>query len=189
MDSADKHSDDRLIRSAIGGDTHAFGVLVTRHERAVRRLATALVGSTDADDVAQDSFVRAYRSLATFRPGSPFRPWLLRIVANQAGNTRRGTRRRERRHALVAARPRAYEPEPGEAIEQTDERRRLIVALSALPEKDRQVLIIRYLLDYSEAETAEVLGCAPGTVKSRGSRALAKIRTHINTPAWKASNE
>ena len=189
MDSADEHSDDRLIRSAIGGDTHAFGVLVTRHERAVRRLATALVGSTDADDVAQDAFVRAYRALATFRPGSPFRPWLLRIVANQAGNTRRGTRRRERRNAQVAARRYAYEPEPEAVVEQTDERRRLIAALSVLPEKDRQVLTIRYLLGYSEAETAEVLGCAPGTVKSRGSRALAKLRAHINTAAWKVGDE
>ena len=189
MDPADEHSDDRLIRSAIGGDINAFGALVTRHQHAVRRLATALVGSADADDVAQDSFVRAYQALATFRPGSPFRPWLLRIVVNQAGNTRRGTRRRERRHALVAARPHAYEPEPGEAIEQTDDRRRLIDALSTLPENDRQVLIIRYLLDYSEAETAEVLGCPPGTVKSRGSRALTKLRTHINTAAWKVSDE
>ena len=189
MDSADEPTDDRLIRSAIGGDTDAFGVLVNRHQHAVRRFAIALVGPDDADDVAQDSFVRAYRALATFTLRSPFRPWLLRIVANQAANHRRSTWRRERRHALVVARPAAVEPEPGEAVEHTDERRRLIAALATLPEKDRQVLIIRYLLDYSEAETAEVLACAPGTVKSRTSRALAKLRTHINKVEWKVDDE
>ena len=180
MEKTDDVCDVELIAAAAVGDTDAFGLLVARHQRAARRLAVALVGASDADDVTRDAFVRAYRSLARFRPDAPFRPWLLRIVANQAANHRRGAIRRERRSAFVGSRPQLTRPEPSEVAEVSDRDRRLAEALDGLPAKDREVLVIRYLLDYSEAETAEVLGCAPGTVKSRTSRALGRLRSHTN---------
>ena len=194
MEVVDKASDDGLIAAAVKGDTAAFGRLVARHQSAARHLAAALVGPADADDVAQEAFVRAYRALASFRPGSPFRPWLLRIVANLAGNHRRGAQRRERRTARVAALvdaggPRPGEPGPGEQVEQADDRRRLTEALDRLPHKDREVLVIRYLLEFSEEETAAVLGCPRGTVKSRSARALQKLRAHIDSGSGEGAGD
>ena len=174
-------SDDDLVTAATRGDSDAFAMLVMRHEHSARRLAGALIGSSEADDVAQDAFVRAYRSLATFRAGSPFKPWLLRIVVNQAANHRRTSARRERREAFVG-RLRWSEPsDPSDIAVTSDDHKRLETALASLPERDRQMLVIRYILDYSEAETADVLGCARGTVKSGTSRALTKLRAHTNS--------
>lgn len=90
-------TDEALIAASACGDTVAFGRLVSRYQQLARRLAIALVGATDGDDVAQDSFVRAYRSLASFRDGSAFEPWLRRIVVNESRNHHRGTFRRTRR--------------------------------------------------------------------------------------------
>ena len=133
--------------------------------------------------MTQEAFVKAFAALGSFREGAVFRPWLLRIVANQAGNHRRGARRRERRErrdAMAGRDRQATLDEPGDVAQQSDERRRLVAAMSSLPHKDRQVLAIRYLLGYSEEETAGVLGCARGTVKSRTSRALEKLRAHTD---------
>ena len=182
-------SDDQLVAAAVRGDREAFAALVERHQHAARRLSAALIGSSDADDVAQEAFVRAYRSLASFKSGSAFRPWLLRIVANQASNHRRGAARRERRQALFGRRERAIEQGPDDVAEMSDERRRVRDALDSLVVRDREVLVIRFLLDYSEAETALLLGCAPGTVKSRTSRALAKLRTRTDLRASEAGHE
>lgn len=174
-------SDDDLVTAATRGDTDAFAMLVMRHERPARRLAGALVGSSDADDVAQEAFVRAYRSLAIFRVGSPFRPWLLRIVVNQAANYRRKSARRARRETFVGRLHRAEVSDPSDLAAASDDRTRLETALASLPERDRQMLVIRYILDYSEAETADVLSCARGTVKSGTSRALKKLRAHTDS--------
>jgi RNA polymerase sigma factor (sigma-70 family) len=174
----DDASNADLIAAATRGDSDAFGQLVSRHQGPARRLAAGLVGTDDADDVAQDAFVRAYRSLASFRVDSPFRPWLLRIVLNEAKNHLRKTGRRERRDALFGRSRRDTGPDPGELAAASDERRRLDAALAVLPFRDRQFLVIRYFLDYSEAETADLLGCARGTVKSGTSRALSKLRAH-----------
>ena len=172
-------SDDTLVGSAVRGDVDAFGALVERHERSARSLAAALVGPSDADDVAQDSFVRAYRSLASFRRGSPFRPWLLSIVANQAANHHRSARRRERRLGVVGRRPPLPDLDPADLAVQSDEQKLVRTALDTLSTKDRNVLVFRYLLECSEHETAEALHCSPGTVKSRTSRALTKLRAQM----------
>jgi DNA-directed RNA polymerase specialized sigma24 family protein len=141
-------SDDQLVAAAVRGDTDAFGELVARHQRGARRLAASLVGPSDADDVAQDAFLRAYRSLASFR-----------------------------RQAVFGRRASTVDNSPAELSVQADEQRRLRAALNTMATKDRDVLIFRFLLDYSEEETAIALHCAPGTVKSRTSRALMKLRS------------
>jgi RNA polymerase sigma factor (sigma-70 family) len=169
-------SDDELVAAAVRGDTGAFGELVARYQRSARGLAASLVGSSDADDVAQDAFLRAYRSLSSFRRGSAFRPWLLTIVAHQAANHHRSSSRRNRRQAFFGRRAVPVDDSPAELTVRADEQRRLRAALNTMATKDRDVLIFRFLLDYSEEETAMALDCAPGTVKSRTSRALAKLR-------------
>jgi RNA polymerase sigma-70 factor (ECF subfamily) len=131
------------------------------------RLAYVITGSAaEAEDATQDALVKAWRALGRFRPGEPFRPWLLQIVANEARNRRRSAGRRLQL-TLRAAR----EPAPGEV-----DSAGLIDAVNALPEDAKLVLACRYLLGLSEQETAAALGVAAGTVKSRASRALDRLR-------------
>lgn len=142
------------------------------------RTAYLVAPEADAADAVQDGFLKAYAALARFRTGSPFRPWLLRIVANEARNRRRSADRRTglavRVTGLAGADGVAESPEEeflaGEAREQ------LRVALGRLRDEDREVIGARYFLELSEAETAEALALPAGTVKSRTSRALGRLR-------------
>jgi RNA polymerase sigma-70 factor (ECF subfamily) len=134
------------------------------------RLAYVITGSAaDAEDAAQDGLVKAWRALPRFRSGEPFRPWLLRIVANEARNRRRSAGRRLRLVLRVADEPTVADADPVD-------RRALLDALGGLPEDARTVLACRFLLGLSEQETAAALDVAPGTVKSRTSRALDRLR-------------
>jgi RNA polymerase sigma-70 factor (ECF subfamily) len=157
----------------------AYASLLADHQGAARRLAAALCGSGDADEVAQDAFVKAWYGLPGFRAGAPFRPWLLRIVANEARNRRRSAGRRagyELRFATDrAAAPGEAASSPEAAVLVTEARRSLAAALAALPYRLRDAVACRHLLGLSEAETAAVLGLPRGTVKSRTSRALARL--------------
>jgi RNA polymerase sigma factor (sigma-70 family) len=168
-----------LVEAARGGDVDAYAGLVERHRDVAFRTAYFVTRSTaDAEDAAQEAFVKAYYALGRFRAGEPFRPWLLRIVGNEARNRIRAAQRRERM-ALRLAHDRPSDdaaPSPESAAIRRDALETLASALAALPERDRLVVSYRYLLELSEAETAAVLGIRPGTVKSRLSRALARLR-------------
>jgi len=126
--------------------------------------------------------VKAYRALGRFRAGEPLRPWLLAIVANEARNRRRAAGRRAAL-ALRAAgegRPSGESAHSPEAALLAGERRaELLDGLGRLGERDRTVIACRYLLELSEAETAAALGVRPGTVKSRLSRALDRLREEV----------
>jgi RNA polymerase sigma-70 factor, ECF subfamily len=171
--------EEELVERARNGDVSAYEQLVRTYQDLAARTAYVITGgAADAQDAAQEAFVKAYYSLGRFRPGAPFRPWLLRIVANEAINRRRSAGR-QAGLALRAAEGRPPEdavPSPeGAALEQ-DERRRLIEAMNRLRPEDRLVIAYRYWFDLSEAEMADALGCARGTVKSRLSRALGRLR-------------
>jgi RNA polymerase sigma-70 factor (ECF subfamily) len=140
------------------------------------RVALVIAGPSDAADAVQEGFVKGYRALDRFRPGSPFRPWILAIVANEARNRRRSAGRRDALALRLAEPAPAASPSSEEAALGTLARERLLAAVQALPERDRQVVTCRYLLDLSEAETAAVLSWPLGTVKSRLSRALDRLR-------------
>ena len=116
---------------------------------------------------------------AASRAGAPFRPWLLTIVANEARNRRRSGARRSALASRAAAEPVAPVPLPEAAALAGSDRRELAQALARLGADHREVIVLRYLLDLSEAECAAALGCRPGTVKSRLSRALANLRTEM----------
>lgn len=121
--------------------------------------------------------MKGFRGLRTFREGAKFRPWLLQIVANETRNLHRSQRRRgihELRLANMQDIIDHRDPAAVTVVEST--RTALLDAVRTLPEKDRLVVTCRYLLDLSEAETAETLGLARGTVKSRLSRALTRLR-------------
>jgi RNA polymerase sigma-70 factor, ECF subfamily len=166
-----------LVRRARRGDERAFTELVRMHQEIAFRVAYLIAGS-EAEDAVQEGVLNAWRALGRFRPGAPFRPWLLRIVANEARNRRRSEGRRV---ALALRATRAdvsggAAPSPEAAVLAADERLRLLEALDALPDEARLALACRYLLDLSEAETAAALGVGRGTVKSRVSRALDRLR-------------
>ena len=172
--------DEELVERARVGDLVAFEELVARYQARAVRLAWTLAGG-DAEDAVQEAFVKAYRSLDRFRQGAAFRPWLFAIVANEARNRRRSAGRRER----LALRAGALEPagsvvrSPEDEAVAADRRRRLAAAIETLGERDREVIACRWFAGLSEAEMAVVLSCRPGTVKSRLSRALERLRAAL----------
>jgi RNA polymerase sigma factor (sigma-70 family) len=155
---------------------------VRGHQEVAFRTAHLITGdASEAEDAAQEAFVKAYRALGRFRSGAPFRPWLLAIVANEARNRRKAAARRAGL-VLRAAREGTTEDNPSspEAVILSAERREeLLKALGRLREEARWAIACRYFLGLSEEETAATLGCARGTVKSRLSRALRRLREEI----------
>jgi RNA polymerase sigma-70 factor (ECF subfamily) len=152
-----------LVALAKRGDAAAYEELVRMHQGIAFRVAYVAAGERgDAEEAVQDGFVKAYRALGRFRDGAPFRPWLLRIVANEARNRRRSAGRRT-----------------GLALRAAERRDELLEALGRLDERDREVLVHRFLLELGEEETATALGIRRGTVKSRTSRALERLRAMV----------
>jgi RNA polymerase sigma factor (sigma-70 family) len=173
--------DEELIERARRGEVMPYEELVRRYQDVAVRTAHLISPDGDAEDAAQEAFVKAYAALGRFRTGSPFRPWLLRIVANEARNRRRSAGRRANL-ALRAAedrRPDDAAPSPESAVLANERRQVLLTALNALRDEDREVISARYFLELSESETAEALGIPRGTVKSRLSRALERLRAQL----------
>ena len=172
-------AEDELIRRAQRGDQHAYEELVNAYQGIALRVAYVVAGNgADAEDAAQDGFVKAWRALGRFREGAPFRPWLLRIVANEARNRRRSAGRR----AQLAVRAATEEssggaaPSPEATVLSGEQRETLLAAVNELPEDQRTVISLRYFAGLSEQEIAETLGVPAGTVKSRTARALERLR-------------
>ena len=166
-------SDSSLVERSQQGDFDAYAELVRRYQRVAARVA-AVAGAPDPEDAVQEAFVKAYRALPRFKEGAPFKPWLLRIVANEAKNRARASRRQ----AALALRvlPDAATGGPEDAALAGEQRRRLLAAVGGLNDRDRLVVAYRYFAEMSEAEMAAALGCSQGTVKSRLSRAVARLR-------------
>ena len=171
--------EETLVERARRGDPGAFEALVVSYQSLAFRTAFLITGdAADAEEAAQDAFVKAHRALGRFRSGRPFRPWLLTIVANEARNRRR-TRGRRAALALRAADPRAPGEDPEAAALASERRERLLTAVEGLRDDDREVLACRYFLELSEEETAAALGIARGTVKSRTHRALERLQEEL----------
>ena len=150
------------------------------------RTAYLLSGNAaDAEEAVQDGFVKAYRALGRFRRGAPLRPWLLRIVSNEARNRRRSAGRREALalRVAVADRPGDAVPSPEAALLAGESQDTLLAAVNALADDHRLAIACRYFLELSEEETAAALGVRRGTVKSRLSRALARLREELGEEA------
>lgn len=176
----DELDDMTLVERARDGDRRALGELLGRHNRAALRVAAVITGSTqEADDIVQDAYIKVTRGLGTFQGRSEPRSWILRVVANEAKNHVRSRVRRLRRDDREAARGlRVSVDAEAAALDQLD-RAELAAALGRLRAADRAVLGCRFVADLSEAETAEVLALPRGTVKSRTSRALERLRTEL----------
>ena len=171
--------DAALVERARTGDVNAYETLVRAYEQLAFRVAYQVTGNAaDAEDAAQEAFVNAYYALRRFRPGAPFKPWLLRIVANEARTRRTSASRRNQlaERALAASPSGEAAPSPEDAAEAGAFRAQLMAALRRLREDDRLVLAYKFFFDLSEAEMATALDCPRGTVKSRLSRALERLR-------------
>jgi RNA polymerase sigma factor (sigma-70 family) len=155
----------------------AYEELVRRNQTVALR-AAALIAGADAPDAVQEAFVKAYAALGRFRGDAAFRPWLLRIVANEARNARRAGGRRGNVAVRLAAErgPGDAAPSPEATLLDQEDKQALYGALLRLAERDRLVLGYRFLLGLSERETAAALDIRPGTVKSRTARALGRLR-------------
>jgi len=174
----EREEERRLVRRAQSGDEAAFARLVERHGDRAYALALRIVRSTsDAEEVAQDALVRAWRSLPRFRGDSAFSSWLYRIVARRAFDRAAVLKARRNREAgtegidhlpAVAAGP---DPETRERAARLE---RLVAGLSEVP---RTVVTLYYYQDRSVAEVARILKMPENTVKTHLSRARAALRT------------
>jgi RNA polymerase sigma factor (sigma-70 family) len=178
--------DSVLIARAVRGDSAAYEEIVQRYQQVAFRTAYVITGSAaEAEDAAQEGFVKAYRALDRFRLDAEVRPWLLRIVANEARNRIRSSGRRQQLELRLIEGSRLGDaaPSPETVAVASDERRRLLAMVNALSDEDRLVIASRYFLELSGEETAAALGIPEGTVKSRLARALTRLRARVEETA------
>lgn len=167
-----------LILRAQSGDRNAFGILVRRHQRRVHGLGFRILrNAADADDLVQETFLRAWRALDRFEAGRPIAPWLLRIASNHA-MTMLDSRRRRPAEELTE-----QVPSPGPTADETVDRERLHERIrkevERLPEDQRVILALRAGEEYSYREIADLLDVPIGTVMSRLSRARETLRKRV----------
>jgi RNA polymerase sigma-70 factor, ECF subfamily len=173
-----------LIKQTLAGNQNAFKFLVLRYQRPVFKfLGTFRLSQSVVEEIAQESFVRAYRSLATYDPakGASFSSWLFTIARNLALSERERSHRQSKAieaamqlHPPLATDPR---PDPQEQMEQEESKSKLLRAMALLPEPFRQALVLSYLRELSIAEIARIESCSAGTVKSRIFRGKQLLKT------------
>jgi RNA polymerase sigma-70 factor, ECF subfamily len=193
LDAKAMHERD-LIQRVLAGETNLFYELIRPYERGVFLSAVSILGNdADAEDVAQEAVLKAYKYLARFRQESKFSTWLIQIVINEA----KMKLRKDRRHLYesIDANHQTDEGDyiptdfadwreiPSQALEQTELREALNNALESLPAKYRTVLVLRDVLQLSIAETAKALGISEENVKTRTSRARLQMRDRL-APGW-----
>ncbi|HET9110431.1 MAG TPA: RNA polymerase sigma factor [Ktedonobacterales bacterium] len=181
------------------GDMDGLEPLIARHQTQALRLAYLLTGDWGlAEDITQDSFIQAFRSMHRFTEGRPLAPWLYRIVTNMARERMRARRRLREvnldAHALdddkggagianitdIARIAHASEVDPATYAEQAEERDALFQALSALTQKQREAIILRYYLGYGDHECATIAGCREGAFRVRLHGALQALKRIIH---------
>ena len=175
-----------LVERARRGDIAAYEQIVERYQEPLFRAAYLVTRSRmEAQEAAQDALVKAHASLGRFRRGAPLKPWLFQIVVNEARNRARSAGRREALALRAAAQrpPEGADPSPEAAFLAGERRRQLLATIEQLREEDRLAIACRFFLDLSERETAQVLGWKHGTLKSRLSRALERLRTELGEEA------
>jgi RNA polymerase sigma factor (sigma-70 family) len=183
-EASGRSSESVLVSAAQAGDEDAFEALVASHLDVAYRIAYLLTGSAaDAQDAVQDALVKAWLALDRFRVGAPVRPWLLRIVTNEAHNRRRTAGRQAGLALQLSQMPEGSAPGADAVVAAGEQRERLCAAVAALRIEDQLVIAARYFAGLSEAEAATMLSLRPGTVKSRLSRALARLREALGESA------
>jgi RNA polymerase sigma-70 factor (ECF subfamily) len=169
-----------LLARARAGDHESYAALVRPHERVAFRVAAAITGGgADAEEAMQNGLVKAYRSLGRFRAGAPFRPWLLRIVVNEAHNVRRAERRQTRLGTRASEQHRPSEAGADEAVLAREEADTVLAALARLADADRLALALRYFADLPDCEAAALLGVSTQAYRVRLVRARRRLRDFL----------
>lgn len=167
-----------LIRQARQQDRDAFDTLMERYREVVFRLAYLLLGDAhDADDITQETFIRAFAAIHTYDPSRPLRPWLLGIAANLVRNRKRSIARylaALQRFAVYS--PPESDPDAETLTLQQARALRLWNVVKRLKSEEQELIYLRYFLELSVDETAAALNVAPGTVKSRTHRTLGRLK-------------
>jgi len=167
------HSDREIVKAVLDGDREQYALLVKRYERAAFCAAYRVLGDFHgAQDVAQDGFLKAYRTLRKLRKPEKYLSWLLRIVRNRALDA---LRRRE----WEIPNPPEDLPDRGDCIARDERERELLDEVLALPEQERRVVILKYFKGLSIAESAQVTGTSVGTVSKQLSRAYERLRRRL----------
>jgi RNA polymerase sigma-70 factor, ECF subfamily len=178
-ETREQRADADAIQRCQQGDISGLGDLAARYQVSAVRLAYLLTGDHElADDIAQDSFLQAYKGIKRFRLGEPFAPWFYRIVTNTARQQWRYARRRREvslegltpgdpveRHVRSAAEDARVGP--AERAELAETRAALLDALATLPQKQREAVALRYYFGYNDQEIARILECRLGAVQQR----------------------
>jgi RNA polymerase sigma-70 factor (ECF subfamily) len=169
-----------LLAKARGGNLFAFEEIVKRYQRRVYAIAYRVVRRHDvADDVAQETFIRAHKALASFDVSRPFGPWICRIAANLAVNHTRSPRAREEGLPEGHAETRSAAPGPLDGVLEREASAVLSEAMERLPQEQRAVFVLRVVEEMSYREIADALEISMGTVMSRLSRAREKLRESL----------
>lgn len=171
------------IQEAQHGNHKAFSELVRCYQRAIHRLAWGLTrNASDADDLAQETFVRAWQAIGRFRVGEPMYPWLSRITVNLAYSLHRQRKRRPEtalEPLMEAGRQWGVDNDPADHAVRSERDRHLQEAFGELSDEHQAVLFLRVVEDLSYEEIAKSLGVPPGTVMSRLSRARAELKSKL----------
>ena len=182
----DRASDETLCRAVARGDERALRLLVERHrDRVYGLLLRSTANHADADDLFQEVWIRVVRAAGTFDPAQRFVPWLHRIAINLV---RDAARRRTARPWAVTddgTLPVATDGAPAPDVQAVAGQEAAVLhrAIAALPEGQREVLVLRYIEGLGEREVAEAAGIPPGTVKSRLHHAMRNLRAFFATAA------
>src|SRR5262245_25686608 len=172
-----------LVRAAQAGDSRAFSEIVRRYQRAVYRVAYGFTRiPADADDLAQETFVRAYQAIGRFRVGEPLYPWLSRIASNLALSLLRRRKRRPEtplEPLLESGQQWGVEDDPGDVVADRERRGHVNQAFEELKPEHQAVLVMRVVQDLTYEEIAQALNVPLGTVMSRLSRARAELKARL----------
>lgn len=183
----EQHTDEEVVLSVLAGETDRFEILMRRHNRRVYRAARAILRDDgEAEDVAQDAYVRAYQHLDQFAGRASFSTWLTRIVVHESLARVRRRARNEEIDAMDEARKNRIQALSTDANPETNasaaELRRLLeAAIDALPDSYRHVFVLRDVEEMSTQEAAECLGLSEDNVKMRLHRARAQLRRELYT--------
>ena len=179
-----EHGDGTTIARARGGDSEAFGVLVESHSRSVFKLAYRMTGNEqDAEDVVQESFLRAYRQLGKFDERATFGTWLYRIAMNCSLDLVRSRKRRSEQ--LAPADPEmddpvlslpSHDPSPDRMAMSSEVREHVAAAMNELSASERTAFVLRHFEGMCIEDVSRVLGCQPGAAKHSVFRAVQKLR-------------
>lgn len=177
--------DAELVAAAQRGDQEAFTGIVRRYQRTVYGIAYGLTrNASDADDLAQETFLRAYQAIGRFRVGEPLRPWLSRITVNLAYSLFRSRKRKPETSLeplVEAGRQWAGDDDPARNTVDRERVEHLQAAFDALSEDHRAIMVLRIVDGLSYDEIARTLEIPVGTVMSRLSRARADLKARVES--------